>query len=707
MAAPRLRLELLGGFRVLTDSRFAARAPSARQQELVAFLILHARRAPVPRQRIAGSLWPESNDAQALTNLRRELHHLRDAWPGLEALIDVGSRTLAWRDDAEVPVDLVAFEQAAERGLAGHRAALHEAARLYQGDLLPDITVEWIETDREQLRQRVKGVLSRLISVLEQERAYGEAIEHAQQLSRLDPLEEQAWCTLMRCHARRGDRATALHLYQQWAAILKRELGAQPSAATRATYREILDLNEAPPSPAPPRTSVYPLVGRHAEFRTLLNAWSVAATGRPSLALIRGEAGIGKSRLAEELVDWSRLETITAVTARCYAGEGRLAYAPIASWLKSCRYRCGSPSRNRMISADDHIHLTRARKHDIGYLSWLQAEDLTLGNFLELQRQMHAAVQYGFGRTAEARRAGYTIRSGHESRNEFWGHINILGPERMIQPMSTGSMYANSPESYPFPSLLFAEGRKAGGVVGYAHFFERPVHSTIYMDAALGNIDFVEVFQFGVLKSKAWYELLNAGARVTGIAGSDFPVPLSRMKPWPHWLPLLGPERALVKAKPGENSYDAWARGVREGRAVVTNGPLVELEMSGKTATARASFYRPLETVEIVRNGVVVASGTGPVVTAAIDDSESCWVAARVRARSEKGEPELWGHTNPSYLLRDGRPVRVAADRQSVAAKWDAQLTAFRAAGIRFQDEAKRREFFDLAERALSELRRP
>jgi len=335
-AASGLRLELLGGFRVLTDSRFAGRAPSVRQQELVAFLILHARRAPLPRQRIAGSLWPESSDAQALTNLRRELHHLRDASPALEVLIDVGSRTLAWRDDAGVSVDIIAFEQTAERGLAGDRAALQEAARLYQGDLLPDITVEWIEADRERLRQRAKSVLSRLVGVLEKERAYGEAIEHAQQLSRLDPLDEQAWCTLMRCHARRGDRATALHLYQQCTALLKRELGTQPSAATRATYREILNLEaEASPIPAPPRTSVYPLVGRHAEFRTLLNAWYSAAAGHPTLALIRGEAGIGKTRLAEELIDWCRLENITAVTARCYAGEGRLAYAPIAAWLKS------------------------------------------------------------------------------------------------------------------------------------------------------------------------------------------------------------------------------------------------------------------------------------------------------------------------------------------------------------------------------------
>jgi DNA-binding SARP family transcriptional activator len=249
-AASGLRLELLGGFRVLTDSRFAGRAPSVRQQELVAFLILHARRAPLPRQRIAGSLWPESSDAQALTNLRRELHHLRDASPALEALIDVGSRTLAWRDDAGVSVDIIAFEQAAERGLAGDRAALQEAARLYQGDLLPDITVEWIEADRERLRQRAKSVLSRLVAVLEKERAYGEAIEHAQQLSRLDPLDEQAWCTLMRCHARRGDRATALHLYQQCTALLKRELGAQPGAAAHErlsagrTSRGIPDASE-------------------------------------------------------------------------------------------------------------------------------------------------------------------------------------------------------------------------------------------------------------------------------------------------------------------------------------------------------------------------------------------------------------------------------------------------------------------------------
>jgi tetratricopeptide (TPR) repeat protein len=172
--------------------------------------------------------------------------------------------------------------------------------------------------------------------VLEQDRAFGDAIDHAGQLLRLDPLDEQAWCTLMRCHARHGERATALHLYQQCAALLKKELGVLPSTTTRMTYREILDLDAAVPSPpAPPRTAVYPLVGRQPEWLLLLNAWRTAAAGHTRLFAIRGEAGIGKTRLAEELIDWGRANGVTAASARCYAGEGRLAYAPIAAWLKS------------------------------------------------------------------------------------------------------------------------------------------------------------------------------------------------------------------------------------------------------------------------------------------------------------------------------------------------------------------------------------
>jgi DNA-binding SARP family transcriptional activator len=332
---PAVRVELLGGFRVFIDGRPVPRSPTVRQQQLIAFLLLHGRGTPVPRHRLAGSLWPESSDAQALTNLRRELHHLREDWPALDARIDAGSRTLAWQEH-RASVDIAEFDAAADRGLAGDRRALQEAARLYRGDLLPDCTGEWIDAERERLSLRARQVLARLAASLETQRAFADAIEYAQHWLRLDPLDEQAWCALMRCHARRGDRATALHLYQQCAALLKQELGVPPSASTRQTYREILDVDpETPIAPVPPRATVYPLVGRHSEWQALLGAWHATAAGRSRMFVIRGEAGIGKTRLAEELIDWCRLKNISTVTARCYAGEGRLAYAPIATWLKS------------------------------------------------------------------------------------------------------------------------------------------------------------------------------------------------------------------------------------------------------------------------------------------------------------------------------------------------------------------------------------
>ena len=71
-----LHVSLLGEQAVTDDRAGSIRARSSRAVVLVAFLVMHAGSAQA-RQRIAGLLWPESTDAQALTNLRRELHHLR------------------------------------------------------------------------------------------------------------------------------------------------------------------------------------------------------------------------------------------------------------------------------------------------------------------------------------------------------------------------------------------------------------------------------------------------------------------------------------------------------------------------------------------------------------------------------------------------------------------------------------------------------
>jgi DNA-binding SARP family transcriptional activator len=337
MAAPAtLRVELLGGCRVAIGKRTAPRTLPARQQELLAYLALN-RDAPVSRQQVAGRLWPESTDAQALTNLRRELHHLRTELPDIDRLLDAGPRMLGWAANASIDVDVAEFDRAVHDGLAGRRPSLEAAAALYHGDLLPECEGEWIRPERERLRRRSAEALVRLVELLEQESAFAEAIDCAQRLLRIDTLQEAAWRTLMRCHARRGERATALHLYQRCVSIFKRELGIQPSPATRLVYRELLEDDgiETLAAASPPQAATYPLIGRQTEFALLSRAWQNAVAGHGQLVLLRGEAGIGKTRLAEELVDWCGTRAVRTAATRCYAGEGRLAYAPIAAWLQT------------------------------------------------------------------------------------------------------------------------------------------------------------------------------------------------------------------------------------------------------------------------------------------------------------------------------------------------------------------------------------
>src|SRR5215831_3761355 len=382
------------------------------------------------------------------------------------------------------------------------------------------------------------------------------------------------------------------------------------------------------------------------------------------------------------------------------AGETRGVALKLQSWAGT--------ERNQWLSGDDHIHLTRSREDDRVFLNWLKAEDLSVANFLQLQRQMDAAVQYAFGAAGQATESRYTIRPGHESRSEFYGHVNLLGGREMIRPLSLGTMYANTRDTSLYPLRLFELGRRAGAVIGYAHFNGSTPHSTLLLDITRG-LDFVEVFQFGVLKTAEWYELLNAGFHVTGIAGSDFPVPLNRTKPWPRWIPLLGPERTLVKAEPSPDPYTAWAAGVKAGKAIVTNGPLVELNANGNTVTATAAFYRPLLRLEIVRNGAVIASATGNErhkrlsVNATLSDGESSWVAARVTAQKLADEPDIQAHTNPIYMV--GRnPVPVPEARRGLAARWKAELDWYRSGSLEFASEALRHKFFQDGEQALKVL---
>ena len=324
--APRLDIHLLGGFRLFSDGQLLDGFNSARLQSLLAYLVLR-RDGPQSRQRLALLFWPDTSEDQARTNTRKSIHFLRQALPDPAVFLSDDRTALQWRRDAPFSLDVAEFEAAVAAG------DYERAAGLYPGDLLPECYDDWVVDDRERLRQTYLGVLERLIRQKEDARDYAAALNFAQELLKCDPLREELHRHVIRVYALKGDRAAALHAYQECAALLQRELGIAPGPVTRQVYESLLR-NKENSEQLLPMAGTFPLIGRQLEWLRLQETWQRAAQGNPQLALIYGEAGIGKTRLAEELLVWVDRQALPVASAACYAAEGASAYAPVTTWLR-------------------------------------------------------------------------------------------------------------------------------------------------------------------------------------------------------------------------------------------------------------------------------------------------------------------------------------------------------------------------------------
>ncbi len=244
---PTITLRLLGGFHLDRNDSPATPALTMRMQSLVAFLILH-REAPQPRHYLAFQLWPDSTEQHARANLRKLLFELRVVFPLVDTLLHIDRQHLMWRPDVtkvHLTLDVVTFEQFALH----HENVpdLERAAALYRGDLLPEVYDDWIGPHREHLRQIYEATLERLITLLEARYDYVAALHYAEHLCQHDPLCETTYQTLMRLHARQGNHAGVVTVYQNCQTVLQRELGAAPSPSTHATYVHLISSNASEP----------------------------------------------------------------------------------------------------------------------------------------------------------------------------------------------------------------------------------------------------------------------------------------------------------------------------------------------------------------------------------------------------------------------------------------------------------------------------
>ena len=297
-----LRIRLFGGMQLLAFGRALKFAAPPKAASLLAYLIVH-RAQPASRDAVAFAFWPDDDETHARANLRRHIALILRALPACAVQpILADNRSIQWNPLYPCTVDVAEFEQ-----LSGDAGGAADATAVYAGDLLPDAYDEWLLPERERLRSVHSTNLERLTESYANAGDYARAIAATRTLLLHDPWREDAVRTLISLRQTAGDRAGALQEYERFAERLQRDLDAAPMPETVTLYEAVRRGPSSPPSERPASAlersvvpATMPFVGRGEELQRLRQMWVRAMRGLGGVAVISGEAGIGKSRLLGE-----------------------------------------------------------------------------------------------------------------------------------------------------------------------------------------------------------------------------------------------------------------------------------------------------------------------------------------------------------------------------------------------------------------------
>lgn len=333
---PHLSLGMLGPFQVTLEGQPVTDFKSNKVRSLLAYLAVEADR-PHRREVLAGLLWPEWPDREALSNLRYALSNLRRVIGDRQAeppFLLITRDTLQFNPTSDYRLDVNDFGfRTSDSGFPGSEAEsqqskianLKSAITLYQGDFLEGFSVsdspafeEWVLLTRERLARQVSAALHHLATIYEQRDEYEPAQAWAWRQIEREPWDEAAHQQLMRTLALGGQRSAALAQYETCRRLLAEELGVEPAQETTRLYQQIRDgtLTGREPAPASPpdRTASLPLfleqeppdveipvfVARERELAQLDGMLKLALAGQGRVAFVTGEVGSGKTALLQE-----------------------------------------------------------------------------------------------------------------------------------------------------------------------------------------------------------------------------------------------------------------------------------------------------------------------------------------------------------------------------------------------------------------------
>ncbi|MCG3209730.1 MAG: hypothetical protein FOGNACKC_03357 [Anaerolineae bacterium] len=340
---PAVKILLLGRFEIAREEKILPAAGWSRRKAAALFQRLALERRLVKEQAIE-FLWPEISPSAGVNNLYRTIHVVRQT---LDTALgpNTAAITFTFQDGVlslteSAWVDVHQFEQLCSASATSSK--LQQALLLYQGHLLPDDPyTEWTLLPRETLYRRYREACLALAVYYRESRDYPAAIGVLTPLLTHDPADEPVHRELIRLYALAGRRHEALRQYQSCVDALAVELDLPPDPQTSALQTQILNGQLGPtlPTSAPPgwlpplpvaleveRNAL--LVGRNGDMEGLQAQINKSWHGLGQTILLTGDTGVGKTRLAYELLRDAASAGMITLFGAAYEQEGQLPYQP-------------------------------------------------------------------------------------------------------------------------------------------------------------------------------------------------------------------------------------------------------------------------------------------------------------------------------------------------------------------------------------------
>jgi DNA-binding SARP family transcriptional activator/endonuclease III-like uncharacterized protein len=360
MAMSTLELHVLGDLEVLRDGEILPLPPSRKTRALLAYLALNER--SLRREQLCEMLWEIPDDPRG--SLRWSLSKIRKLVDGPEIARVIADRNTVNFDTSGMDIDIRILQATAAANLDEVTTEnLRQVAGHYRGEFLEGLELPdfhdfytWCIGERERAARCQATLLKALLARLEKEPE--QALDHANQWVTLAPFDQEARTALIRLLLRLDRRPEAEQQYRLGRQKLEESGAEDTGLLSRALHgsRSNRPVTKDPPDEAASLRSSGQdqlLVGREQELDVIASAIEALPTSESArVILVRGESGMGKSRLLQAAAAMARHLGANLLKASAFESE---TIRPFAVWNDALRRALPDNATSALLSSGERV----------------------------------------------------------------------------------------------------------------------------------------------------------------------------------------------------------------------------------------------------------------------------------------------------------------------------------------------------------------